>query len=214
MSESSIPRGQESARLERVDQALRRHLNTPFRPPISPTQAQAFDEITAFVRATPELAWELDAGCGTGESTGKLSSRDPNRRFLGVDKSKHRLLRAPASSAHLGFVRADLDRALPQLADAGLKAARVHLLYPNPWPKPSHFGRRWHGHPTFFDLLRVSEKIELRTNWEIYAIEFAYALGRTLGREVHVEPLNVIDPLSAFERKYAASGHPLFQVRS
>jgi tRNA G46 methylase TrmB len=39
------------------------------------------------------------------------------------------------------------------------------ILYPNPYPKPKHFGRRWHGHPVFPLLLQVMKSKKIRTSY-------------------------------------------------
>jgi tRNA G46 methylase TrmB len=77
------------------------------------------------------------------------------------------------------------------------------LYYPNPWPKQSEAGRRFHLHPIFPTLLRLAQKTELRTNWEIYAQEFAQAVRLLLpNASVTVQPIKEGEPITAFERKY------------
>ena len=91
------------------------------------------------------------------------------------------------------------------------------LYYPNPWPKESEATRRFHLHPIFPTLLRLSPVIELRTNWEIYAREFKEAV-RIAGDSLS---LNLVadfsefgpeNPETAFERKYKAAGQRLWKV--
>jgi tRNA G46 methylase TrmB len=91
------------------------------------------------------------------------------------------------------------------------------LLYPSPYPKPQHLHRRRHGEAAFTSLLAISKKIELRTNWKIYAEEFHQAL---LIAKANVAPLAHIDieqyqaetSITAFERKFIMSGHALWRV--
>jgi tRNA (guanine-N7-)-methyltransferase len=101
------------------------------------------------------------------------------------------------------------------LHTAQMVAKKVYLLYPNPSPKPEHLKRRWHAHPIFPTLLACAETLELRTNWAIYAQEFALAL-QSCGWRAVQEPLPLAQALSApisnFEAKYAASGHALWRV--
>jgi len=92
-----------------------------------------------------------------------------------------------------------------------IPVAKLWLLYPNPWPKAVHLKRRWHGHGLFPQLLALASTLELRTNWPIYAQEFALAAtlcGRAAGCEEHMEA----EDLSRFEAKYRASGHALSRV--
>jgi tRNA (guanine-N7-)-methyltransferase len=52
----------------------------------------------------------------------------------------------------------------------------------------------------------------MRCNWRIYAEEFALATRLALGVEADVRFLPEGSALSAFERKYRASGHALYSV--
>jgi len=55
--------------------------------------------------------------------------------------------------------------------------------------------------------------IELRTNWRVYAEEFALALD-IAGVANISEAFVPEEPLTPFERKYQASGHELWRCRS
>jgi tRNA (guanine-N7-)-methyltransferase len=98
-------------------------------------------------------------------------------------------------------------------AAAGLRCERQFLLYPNPWPKAEHLMRRWHAHPVFPAILALGGAIELRTNWNVYAEEFAAAL-RLAGIDPQVELFKPPSPLTPFERKYLLSGHSLWRCRA
>jgi len=92
------------------------------------------------------------------------------------------------------------------------RLAGHYLFYPNPYPKPGQQGRRWHGHPVFPAVVALGGRLELRSNWSIYAEELAatltgYGAGVTLERGFEPD-----DPISEFERKYSASGHTLYRV--
>lgn len=109
-------------------------------------------------------------------------------------------------------MRAEAATLLRLLAGEGIGIDALYLLYPNPWPKPEHLMRRWHGHPVFPLLIGNARRVVLRTNWRIYAEEFAQA-ARLFGRVGEVLPLAAeSDVLSPFERKYRASGHRCFEL--
>ncbi|MEM7466948.1 MAG: SAM-dependent methyltransferase, partial [Pseudomonadota bacterium] len=115
------------------------------------------------------------------------------------------------------FARADLIDFWRQIDHARLGVAKNYLLYPNPWPKPGHLQRRWHGHPVFPTLATLSSELILRTNWEIYAQEFYAALNFliSLGRLQGTSDFRLIcpeSPISRFEKKYLESDHQLFEV--
>jgi hypothetical protein len=79
--------------------------------------------------------------------------------------------------------------------------------------------RRWHAHPVLPALLALGDTIELRTNWRVYADEFVMALcdagwSATCVTFSPANPLPAISTspgLTAFERKYAASGQALWR---
>jgi len=96
------------------------------------------------------------------------------------------------------------------LADAGLRPTHHYLIHPNPWPKPGHLKRRWHGHPVFPALLALGGQLELRSNFGLYVLEFKRALelaGRPDAKVVSFRGES--EAISPFEAKYLASGHTL-----
>lgn len=177
----------------------------------------------------------LDSGCGTGESTLNIALAHPDIPVIGIDKSAARLTKAGtglsrelnsagngarlngAAPRNAFLVRAELLD-FWRLALEKVKAGQWHipyhaLYYPNPWPKQSEATRRFHLHPIFPTLLQLGDAIELRTNWEIYAREFAAAAhvatsDCTISREAF-EPER---PITAFERKYKEARQQLWRV--
>ncbi len=61
-------------------------------------------------------------------------------------------------------------------------------------------------------LSRLGGALELRTNWDIYAQEFAQAAA-LIGIKGHIEPFSPDSPMTLFERKYADRGHTLWCFR-
>lgn len=129
----------------------------------------------------------LDSGCGTGESTIHIARRFPNIPVIGIDKSEVRLDKAGNPSQTAGedvpanafWIRAELldfwRLALDRVKTGEWTIPYHAVYYPNPWPKQSEATRRFHMHPIFPTLLALGQTTELRTNWEIYAREFAEA---------------------------------------
>jgi len=190
-----------------------RHLMHPFRRQPSATGQLAFD---AVAKRIASASFVLDAGCGTGDSTVALARAFPGRFVLGVDKSATRLvigqrrLVQPDAPPNAILLRCGLVDFWQLAAAAGLHCTHQFLLYPNPWPKPEQFQRRWAGHPILPAIIALGGEIELRTNWRVYAEEFAEAL-RLAGVGSGCEQYAAQTPLSPFERKYAASGHLLWR---
>jgi len=195
----------------RLGEIVARHLDADYRRCPGENGRRAFAFVADRLAAG---SFVLDAGCGTGASTFVLARRNPSRIVLGVDKSAVRLaigqqeIDAGTAPGNAILLRCELVDFWQLAAAAGLRCERQYLLYPNPWPKPEQVMRRWHAHPVLPSLLALGGTIELRTNWRVYAEEFAGALG-FVGQDVLCDTITADDPLTPFERKYAASGHQL-----
>ncbi len=210
----------------RLDSLLKRHIDSEWSQPLHAPSVAAFRLLESIMDGRSEQVI-LDSGCGTGESTRLMAEAMPDCIVVGVDKSSARLARTGATSfphreGNAIWLRAELASFWRLALEAGWHLQRHYLLYPNPWPKPGALQRRWHAHPVFPDMLRLGGRLEMRCNWEPYALEFAVAASRLLG--VHVRPRQLAgqaagpkaaarDPcLSPFERKYRNSGHRLYSV--
>lgn len=158
----------------------------------------------------------LDAGCGTGDSTRQLALLHPKHVILAVDRSQARISRAKQALSGLPNViiaRANLVDFWRLSLQSGWHFDYQYLLYPNPSPKKRQIKRRWHAHPVLPTILKLGGRLELRTEWDIYAKEFYSAL-ELCGFPAKLERFAPQQPISAFERKYLESGHPLFRVIS
>lgn len=204
--------------LERV---VRCHLATAFRRPPGGASAAAYADFRARWDGRSPLVF--DSGCGVGDGTRRLAARYPEAFVVGVDQSAHRLARRRPQPlpANALLLRADLVDFWRLAVRDGVRLARHYLLYPNPWPKPGHLRRRWHGHPVFPALLALGGVVELRSNWPTYVAEFAQALevAQAAGRAKfctlsvgRLDAADLVEALTPFERKYAASGQALFRL--
>ncbi|NHK27427.1 methyltransferase domain-containing protein [Parvularcula flava] len=190
-----------------------RYRDTDFRKPPAIHSRKAFDTLNAIRAAHRGIPVILDSGCGTGDSTRALAERYPDHLVIGIDRSFARLTREREPlPANAKLVRGNLMDIYPMMAGDSWQLARHYLLYPNPYPKAAHLTRRWHASPVFPSILALGGMIELRTNWRIYAEEFAHALTVYNCEASLEEVLAVSNPLTPFERKYHASGHRLWRV--
>ncbi|MDX1626942.1 MAG: methyltransferase domain-containing protein [Wenzhouxiangellaceae bacterium] len=195
----------------RLRETVRRHLANPWRQPLLATARDAFAPVVRAAASGVPL-W-LDCGCGTGRSTAELARLHPARLVVGIDRSAHRLGRAPACLPENALlVRMRVEDAWRLAVEHALEVERTLLLYPNPWPKPGHLKRRWHAHPAFADLLAVGGEVELRTNWRVFAEEFRIALDVAGVADAEVVSFRPDAPLTPFEAKYLASGHVLHRL--
>jgi tRNA (guanine-N7-)-methyltransferase len=193
---------------------VRRHLAHAFRKPAADYSRTAFADFLRIWDGRRALV--LDAGCGTGASTLALARLHPHALAVGVDQSARRLARGHALTAmppNALLLRADVVDFWRLLAAEGIPLEAHYLLYPNPWPKPDQVMRRWPAHPVFPTLLALGGRIECRSNWRVYAEEFALAAAMLTDTPVTVERFDATQPLTPFERKYQASGHPLYRAR-
>ena len=195
----------------RLEPLVRKHLATVFQRVPAAYSRRAFD--TLLVHAGGEGPLVLDSACGTGESTAALARRHPEALVVGVDQSEERIERGRRKlgaglPGNALLLRADVTDIWALLVAQGRRLTHHYLLYPNPWPKREHLQRRWHGHPRFKELLALGGRIELRTNWPLYAEEFETAL-RCAGWHARCTDVNDAEPLTPFERKYRDSGHAL-----
>jgi tRNA (guanine-N7-)-methyltransferase len=216
MQASSHPvQSAQSALHPRLHETLRRHFDNPWQQPLHVPTQQAFARLQAML-GDAQRPLILDSGCGTAASTMRLAELHPDHTVIGVDQSAARLQRlAPEGIAQIGnaiMVRAELASFWRLFVAARMQAERHYLLYPNPWPKAAHLGRRWQGHPVFPTLMRSAQQFELRSNWQVYVEEFAFALRFAGFAHAEVDMLQPDVPLTPFERKYRDSGHALWRV--
>ena len=241
---NSVTSNQETLHKD-LEEVVRKYARTTILRPIADHTREAFAEVKTFVEGfyggngnaeTAPRAVILDSGCGTGESTIHIARRFPGIPVIGIDKSCARLNKAGNPSQTAGedvpanafWIRAELLD-FWRLALDYVKACKwtipYHAVYyPNPWPKQSEATRRFHMHPIFPTLLALGKTIELRTNWEIYAREFAEAArivfeeraeaGMTTktGMTIKCESFDPNTPETAFERKYKEARQKLWRV--
>lgn len=197
---------------ERLEQTVKKHLSEPFLKPFADHTKQAFDVVNERVQvfAGPII---LDSCCGVGDSSRKLAQKYTDHLVIGVDKSAKRLSteREQGTPSNLVLVRADLNDFFRLVAEAGWPVDQHYLLYPNPWPKSAHLGRRWHGAPVFPSILKIGKTLEMRSNWQLYLKEFSLALS-IAGVESELTSFQPQEYLTPFEQKYHGSGQQLWRL--
>jgi tRNA G46 methylase TrmB len=180
---------------------------------------QAFEAALRLIRPGEiDKGVVLDSGCGTGDSTRALGERYPGHLVIGVDRSLHRLRKSglqvfPGREGNVILVQAELASFWRLARSEGWLLLKHKLLYPNPCPKRSQWRSRWHAHPVFPSLMALGGQLEMCSNWDVYASEFASAASLVIGAAVKVESFLPESPRSPFERKYANSGHTLYRVQ-
>ncbi len=194
-----------------------KHLEAPWLQPLHTPTVEAFGLMEKDGVLSGGRPIILDSGCGTGSSTQRLAEMFPRHLVIGVDRSLKRLEKSGFTtgfvrSGNFILLRGELATFWRLLLSSGCSPERHYLLYPNPSPKPGHLSRRWHGHPVFPQLLSLGGEIELRCNWEIYALEFAEAVSLTTGADIDVLDFKPVQAISPFEQKYSERGQSLYSV--
>ncbi len=193
---------------------VRRNQQHAFRKPIADHTRKAFDTAAEIMtqRQQPII---LDSGCGTAISTRHIARSYPDSLVIGIDRSEIRLGKQYEEQLpdNAITVRADLIDFWMLAAEAGWRLQHHFILYPNPYPKSIHLKRRWHAHPIFPTLLQLGGQLELRTNWPIYAEEFALALRLSDHTHADVEQFVPEEYWTLFEKKYHEAGQDLYRCR-
>ncbi|MGE4071943.1 MAG: tRNA (guanosine(46)-N(7))-methyltransferase TrmB [Lysobacterales bacterium] len=209
---SAMVQTQQSGPHPRLLEVVERHRRHAYQRPFAEHSLAALARLQQWLAAHPDRQLILDSGCGTGASTAGLAQRFPECCVLGIDQSAARLGRAGVEPANALRLRAPLEDLWRLMLAQGIRPLRHCLWYPNPWPKPEHLQRRWHGHPVFQQLLALGGSLELRSNWRLYVDEFALAL-QACGHQGIISAIDASDaPVSPFERKYRDSGHGLWRL--
>lgn len=189
-----------------------KHRNSVFEKPYASHSVAAFQRAQIWLSTRGGRALIFDSCCGVGQSSRMLALAHPECSVIGVDKSEHRIQRDVGEiPENLLLLRADLNDFYRLAADAQWRLNKHFILYPNPWPKSAHLGRRWHGAPVFPSILALGGALELRTNWLLYAQEFKLALAH-YSVDAELKPLKVAEPMTPFEAKYQRSGQGLWQL--
>lgn len=196
-----------------LDKIVLKHKQSQFLKPVAEHSIDAFEQIITAIQFH-NLPVIFDACCGVGDSTRNLAKQYPNYFVVGVDKSDFRLSKNRQENPdNMILVRSDLNDFYRLAAQHNFKAEQHKIYFPNPWPKSSHIGRRWHGAPVFSDLVKLSENIEVRSNWRIYLEEFQIALNH-YGLASQIVEFKVENPITPFEKKYSNSGQQIFQLKT
>jgi tRNA (guanine-N7-)-methyltransferase len=205
---------------DKLDSILKRYSRENYIRPIAEFSHKTFNELLDWINSFDSRSVMLDMGCGTGQSSYELAKMYPENLVIGIDKSINRIDRNNDFKYQLPvnvkIVRGELLDLWYLFFQASklnlLTIEKQYILFPNPWPKKKHVKLRFHANPIFPFILALSQNIELRTNWKIYAEEFLFACKFYGVKKVTTRqyiPKNVI---SSFELKYLESDHHLYKV--
>ncbi|HEX6792683.1 MAG TPA: tRNA (guanosine(46)-N7)-methyltransferase TrmB [Casimicrobiaceae bacterium] len=201
---------------------------------MSPAQQRACDDLYPRYGVAPAAPLDfrglfgrdapvvLEIGFGMGETTAAIAAAQPGLDFLGVEMhwpGVGALLRRidAARLSNIRVLRHDaVDVVGRMIPPASL--ARIHVYFPDPWPKKRHHKRRLL-QPPFVHALAMALApggcLHVATDWADYADEILATLS--------TEPLLVNTaegfatrpawrPLTKFEQRGIARGHAVFDL--
>jgi tRNA (guanine-N7-)-methyltransferase len=97
----------------------------------------------AFPKAGP---LEIDVGCGDGSFLNQIAKANPGRNFLGIERLLGRVRKTCRKAARQGLENVRVLRLESSYAVRYLLPPKsvevVHVMFPDPWPKRRHHGRR------------------------------------------------------------------------
>jgi len=168
-----------------------------------------------------ERPLEVDLGCGDGRFLLEMAARFPERDFLGVERFLGRVRKVCRKATRLGLSNVKvlrlesaytLEWLLPEAA-----VSRVHLLFPDPWPKKKHHARRLVTRAFCGGLRRVlvpGGEFLFKTDHAEY---FEEAVGRVRDSGFFAErdwpEGGVVYPETDFERQWSAAGRAIHRAR-
>lgn len=161
---------------------------------------------------------EVDAGSGDGTFLLKMAARFPDRNFLGIERLAGRVRRicrlaAAEGLTNLRVLHLESSYTLGWLLPPGC-VSRLHLLFPDPWPKKRHAFHRFM-HPgnlaAIHRVLGPGATFHFKTDHPDY---FQEALEITdtspLFQRIPWDPSMEFYPTTDFEAQWLASGKTIF----
>ncbi len=164
---------------------------------------------------------EVDVGCGEGTFLVDLAAAHPERDFLGIERLLGRVRKVYRKAARRGLnnvrvLRLDSAYAVPWLLPEG-GVSRLHLLFPDPWPKKKHHRRRLVRDPFITAVHRALEadgEWLFKSDHSEYFDEVVGAIRASgLFREESWEPDAFPYPETDFERHWRSKGLPIHAAR-
>ena len=163
---------------------------------------------------------EIDLGCGDGSFLVAMASHYQERNFLGVERLLGRVRKVirkaeKNSLLNLKVLRLELSYTIEWLLPDHC-ASRMHLLFPDPWPKKKHHKRRMVNKSFCESLVRILKEdgeFLFKTDHPDYFEESMLTLENfDLLKQV---PWNTDDfyPVTDFEKIWTKEGKEIYSAR-
>ena len=163
---------------------------------------------------------EIDLGCGDGSFLVAMASHYPERNFLGVERLLGRVRKVirkaeKNSLLNLKVLRLELSYTIEWLLPDDC-ANRMHLLFPDPWPKKKHHKRRMVNKSFCESLVRILKEdgeFLFKTDHPDYFEESMLALENFDLLEQLSWNTDDFYPITDFERIWTKEGKKIYSAR-
>jgi len=205
-------------------------------PPELNTPAKTFSETQIELNQLEEkLNWEelyfskgpviIELGSGKGRFIIKSAAENPDKNFLGIEKSLKysRILNKRAKKAgltNLRLLNAEAEYFVSKYIPEN-SVSEYHIYFPDPWPKKRHTKRRLIN-PSFLQAVILSLKpggcIYYATDFKDYFDQIVEISRACKGiEEIIYQEISPTDEdpeaaLTNYERKYLIQGRPIYKA--
>jgi tRNA (guanine-N7-)-methyltransferase len=154
---------------------------------------------------------EVDLGCGDGSFLVELAGANPARDFLGIERLLGRVRRThrkimQRELTNARVLRVETSYAVRQMLPAD-SVALFHLMFPDPWPKRRHWGRRVVTEDFFASVHRALVPhglLRIATDQIVYFREIERLAGQSTQFVISSDPEPPRAP-STFEKRFSQS---------
>ena len=158
---------------------------------------------------------EVDLGCGDGSFLAAVAAGNPDRDFLGIERLAGRVRSACAKIdrarlTNARVMRFEISYAVEQLLPPK-SVTTFYLLFPDPWPKRRHAGRRIVTEnflETLYRALVPNGTIRIATDQAAYFRQMMGVVSASPNFAV-VQNSTGILPSTKFERRFRERGVPI-----
>jgi tRNA (guanine-N7-)-methyltransferase len=162
---------------------------------------------------------ELDLGSGSGRFLIEAGRRYPERNFLGVERLLGRVRKTLRSASRLDLsnvrvLRLEIDYAVRYLLSPG-SVSRLHLSFPDPWPKRRHHGRR-----LVDEEFLAAAASALASDGELWIktdhADYFQCINKAVDSQKDIfarVPWSEEYPTTDFEETYRSQSLPIYQLR-
>jgi tRNA (guanine-N7-)-methyltransferase len=165
---------------------------------------------------------ELDVGCGDGTFLIRMAQHYPERDFLGIERLGGRVAKVVRKAKRLGLTNLKVLRLESSYALGWLlpkcSIRRIHLLFPDPWPKKRHAKNRFlteGNSQAIYHLLEPGGEFWFKTDHKPYFDECSAGVDSLaiFSRKPFPSPEQEFYPITDFEQQWMDAGKPIYAAR-